>query len=137
MTELLSRQHQNNVTKEEYNLLFCYKKLSIRNTNQQHYKKSIYIFCWSFVLFHQRIVITVTFKMLLTFCLKRQSKRCTIIKLCSSNNSNGKDLTVLFKMGWSRKLICKINWYYYHHLQTKWWNYQSLCGSYKSASDLK
>ena len=39
--------------------------------------------------------------MLHTFLLKRQSKRYTIIKFCHSNNSNGKDLTVLFKMGLS------------------------------------
>ena len=37
--------------------------------------------------------------MLHTFLLKRQSKRYTIIKFCHSNNLNGKDLTVLFKMG--------------------------------------
>ena len=42
--------------------------------------------------------------MLHTFLLKRQSKRYTIIKFCHSNNSNGKDLTVLFKMGLSRDI---------------------------------
>ena len=51
-------------------------------------------------MFHQGLVITVTFKMLHTFFLKRQSKRYTIIKFCHSSNSNGKDLTVLFKMGY-------------------------------------
>ena len=40
--------------------------------------------------------------MLHTFLLKRQSKLYTIIKFCHSNNSNGKDLTVLLKMGLSR-----------------------------------
>ena len=49
-------------------------------------------------MFHQGLVITVTFKMLRTFLLKRQSKRYTIIKFCHSNN--GKDLTLLFKMGY-------------------------------------
>ena len=49
-------------------------------------------------------VITVTFKMSHTFLSKRQSKRDTIIKFCHSNNSNGKDLTVLFKMGLSRDI---------------------------------
>ena len=42
--------------------------------------------------------------MLHTFLLKRQSKRYTIIKFCHSNNSSGKDLTVLFKMGLSRDI---------------------------------
>ena len=28
MTKLPSRQHQNNVTKEEYNLLFCYNNIT-------------------------------------------------------------------------------------------------------------
>ena len=39
-------------------------------------------FCWAFTLFHQGIVITVTFKMLPTCLLKRQSKRYTKIKFC-------------------------------------------------------
>ena len=43
-------------------------------------------------------VITVTFKMSHTFLSKRQSKRYTIIKFCHSNNSNGKDLTVLMRL---------------------------------------
>ena len=51
-------------------------------------------------MFHQGLVITVTFKMLHTFLLKRQSKRYAVIKFCHSNNSNGKNLTVLFKMGY-------------------------------------
>ena len=42
--------------------------------------------------------------MLHTFLLKRQSKRYAIIKFCHSNNSSGKDLTVLFKMGLSRDI---------------------------------
>ena len=42
--------------------------------------------------------------MLHTFLLKRQSKLYIIIKFCHSNNSNGKDLTVLFKMGLSRDI---------------------------------
>ena len=44
------------------------------------------------------------FKMLHTLLLKRQSKCYTIIKFCHSNNSNGKDLTILFKMGLSRDI---------------------------------
>ena len=60
-------------------------------------------FCWA-LLFHQGIVITVIFKKLHTFLLKRQSKRYAIIKFCHSNNSSGKDLTVLFKMGLSRDI---------------------------------
>ena len=39
--------------------------------------------------------------MLHTFLLKKISKRYTTIKVCHSNNSNGKDLTVLLKMGLS------------------------------------
>ena len=42
--------------------------------------------------------------MLHTFLLKRQSKRYAIIKFCHSNNSSGKDLTVLIKMGLSRDI---------------------------------
>ena len=42
--------------------------------------------------------------MLHTFLSKRQSNRYTIIKFCHSNNSNGKDLTVLFKMGLSQDI---------------------------------
>ena len=42
--------------------------------------------------------------MLRTLLLKRQSKRYTIIKFCHSNNSNGKDLTVLFKIGLSQDI---------------------------------
>ena len=42
--------------------------------------------------------------MLHTFLLKRQSKRYAIIKFCHSNDSSGKDLTVLFKMGLSRDI---------------------------------
>ena len=42
--------------------------------------------------------------MLHTFLLKRQSKRYAIIKFRHSNNSSGKDLTVLFKMGLSRDI---------------------------------
>ena len=57
-------------------------------------------FLLSFCLVSSRhSVITVIFKMLHTFLLKWQSKHYTIIKLCHSNNSNGKDLTDLFKMG--------------------------------------
>ena len=48
---------------------------------------------------NQGIVITVTFKVLHTFLLKRQLKRYTTIKLRHPNNSNVKDVTVLFKMG--------------------------------------
>ena len=55
-------------------------------------------------MFHQGIIITVTIKMLHTFLLKRQSKRYTLIKFCHSNNSNGTDLTVLFKMGLSQDI---------------------------------
>ena len=55
-------------------------------------------------MFHQGIVITVTFKMVHIFLLKRQSKGYTIIKFCHSNNSNAKNLTVLFKMGLSRDI---------------------------------
>ena len=62
--------------------------------------QQIHLYFWLvFALLHQGIVITVTFKMLPTCLLKRQSKRYTKIKFCHSNNSNGKDLTVLFKMG--------------------------------------
>ena len=61
-------------------------------------------FCLVFALLHQGIVITVTSKMLPTFLLKRQSKRYAKIKFCHSNNSNGKDLTVLFKMGLSQDI---------------------------------
>ena len=39
--------------------------------------------------------------MLHTFLSKKNSKRCATIKACHSNNSNGKDLTVLLKMGLS------------------------------------
>ena len=42
--------------------------------------------------------------MLRTLLLKRQSKRYTTIKFCHSNNSNGKDLTVLFKIGLSQDI---------------------------------
>ena len=42
--------------------------------------------------------------MLHALLLKRQSKRYTIIKFCHSNNSNGKDLTVLFKVGLSQDI---------------------------------
>ena len=46
MTELLSRQHQNNVTKEEYNLLFCYKnyQLETPTTLQQIHLHFLLIF---------------------------------------------------------------------------------------------
>ena len=40
--------------------------------------------------------------MLHTFLLKRQSKCYTVIKFCHSNDFNGNDLTVLFKMCLSR-----------------------------------
>ena len=62
-------------------------------------------FCWAFALFHQGIIITVTFEMLHTFLLKRQSNRYTRIKFyhfCHLDNSNGKGFIVLFKMGLSR-----------------------------------
>ena len=42
--------------------------------------------------------------MLHKFLLKIQSKRYAIIKFCHSNNSNGKDLTVIFKMGFLRDI---------------------------------
>ena len=64
----------------------------------------IYIYIYIFALFHESIVITVTFKMLHTFLLKRQSKRYTIMKFCHSNNSDGKDLAVLLKIGLSRDI---------------------------------
>ena len=52
----------------------------------------------------QVIVRTVTFKMLHTFLLKKQSNRYTKIKFCHSSNSKGKDLNVLFKMGLSQAI---------------------------------
>ena len=87
-------------------MLFCYKNYELGKNNNKKIMTNpfIYFFCWAFALFHQGIVITVTFKMLHTFLLKRQSKGYTIIKFCHSNNSNGKDLTVLFKMGLSRDI---------------------------------
>ena len=87
-------------------MLFCYKNYELGKNNNKKIMTNpfIYFFCWAFALFHQGIVITVTFKMLYTFLSKRQSKRDTIIKFCHSNNSNGKDLTVLFKMGLSRDI---------------------------------
>ena len=42
--------------------------------------------------------------MYITFLLKKESKRYTTIKFCHSNNSKGKYLTVLFKMGLSRAI---------------------------------
>ena len=53
-------------------------------------------------MFNQGIVITVTFKMLYTFLLKRQSEHYTINKFGHSNNSNGKDLTILSGLSFSR-----------------------------------
>ena len=82
-------------------MLFCYKNCQLEKTTTTKLWQIHLYFCRAFALFHQGIVITVTFKILNTFLLKRQSKRYTIIKFSHSNNSNGKDLTVLFKMGLS------------------------------------
>ena len=76
------------------------QKLAIRKNSKNKITTNPFIFfCWAFALFHQGIVITVTFKMCHTFLIKREWKRYRIIKFCHSNNSNGKDLTALFKMG--------------------------------------
>ena len=71
--------------------------------------------------------------MLRTFSLKRA------IKFCHSNNSNGKDLTVLFKIGLSRainklSLVSKLKLL---ESLDKMVESLKLCYSYKSASDLK
>ena len=42
--------------------------------------------------------------MLYTLLLKRQSERYATIKFCHSNNSKGKDLTVLFKIDLSQAI---------------------------------
>ena len=51
----------------------------------RHYLVLLY-FCWAFALFHQGIVIIVTFKILHSFLLKRQSKRYKIIQFCILRN---------------------------------------------------
>ena len=79
-------------------------KWSSRKNNSNKLWQTHSYFCWGFALLHQCLVITVTFKMLHTFLLKRTIKIDTTIKFCQSNNSNGKDLTVLFKMGLSRDI---------------------------------
>ena len=78
--------------------------LSIRKNSNKITTNPFIFFCWAFTWFHQGIVSTVTFKMLHALLLKRQSKRYTIIKFCHSSNSNGKDLTVLFKVGLSQDI---------------------------------
>ena len=81
-----------------------YKNYQLEKTTTAKLRQIHLYFCWAFALFHQGMAITVIFKMLHTFLLKRQSKRYIIIKFFHSNNSNGKDLTVLFKMGLSRDI---------------------------------
>ena len=65
--------------------MFWYKNYQFGKTATT---KSQQIHLYFLLSFHLGIVSTVTFKMLHTFLLKRQSKRYTIIKFWHSNNSN-------------------------------------------------
>ena len=62
---VLDKNH--NVTKDEYNLLVCYKHYQLEKTKTTKLRQIHLHFCWAFALFHHGIVITVTFKILHTY----------------------------------------------------------------------
>ena len=85
-----------------WSLLICYNNSRSAKTAANNLWKIDFHFHWPFTLFYQGIKISVAFKMLHTFLLKRTKKMLYSKKnYVYSNNSNGKDLTPFFKMGLS------------------------------------
>ena len=80
------------------------QKWSIRKKNNNKITSNPFIFLLSFQLVSSRHSHNCHTANVRYIFIKRQLKCYTKNKSCHSNNSNGKDLAVLFKMGLSRDI---------------------------------